>query len=133
VEKNVFHVSSRINSTWGGNLADMVRCARYLEIIHEDGLVANAKRVGGAMKAGLEALAREFRSVTNVRGLGLLLAIDLPDGDTRARVRQGCWAHGLAVLPCGPRSIRFRPPLIFTEGQARQALAILRTVLAETL
>ena len=54
---NVFKVSSRINSTWGGNLIDMVRCARYLEIIDEDGLVENARVVGEHLLAGLRELA----------------------------------------------------------------------------
>jgi L-lysine 6-transaminase len=128
--QHAFRVSGRINSTWGGNLADMVRCARYLQIMDEDGLVENAARVGAVLKQGLEQLAARFPVVTNVRGLGLLLALDLPDGDTRARVRRACWDRGLAVLACGPRSIRFRPPLIFTAGEARMALAILAEVLA---
>ena len=86
VEDNVFHTSSRINSTWGGNLVDMVRCARYLEIIHDEGLVENAARVGSSMKEGLHALAADLDVVSNVRGSGLLLAIDLPDGDMRDQV-----------------------------------------------
>ena len=131
VEKNVFHVSSRINSTWGGNLVDMVRAARYLQIIQEDDLVASAARVGAILKEGLEGLAADFPVVTNVRGQGLLLALDLPDGDTRAKVRQTCWDRGLAALACGPRSLRFRPPLVFSEAEARQALETLRGVLAE--
>jgi L-lysine 6-transaminase len=82
------------------------------------------------MKDGLEALARDFDGVvTNVRGAGLFLAMDLPDGSTRAKVRQGSWDRGLAVLACGPRSLRFRPPLVFSEEQANQALGILREVL----
>jgi L-lysine 6-transaminase len=122
VESNVFHVSSRINSTWGGNLVDMVRCARYLQIIEEDGLVENAARVGALMKGGLEEMAATRPSMTNVRGQGLLLALDLPDGETRARVRQACWDRGLAVLAAGPRSLRFRPPLVFSEEEAERAL-----------
>ncbi len=129
VEKNVFHVSSRLNSTWGGNLVDMVRCARYLEIIDEDGLVENAACVGALMKQELEALPTDFPAVSNVRGKGLMLALDLPDGETRAKVRQGCWDRGLAVLACGPRSLRFRPPLVFSEDDARRALGVLREVL----
>ena len=131
VETNVFRVSSRINSTWGGNLVDMVRCARYLEIIHEDGLVENAARVGALLKDGLEALAADFDGVTNVRGKGLLVAMDLPDGDVRGQVWQACWDRGLAVLSCGPRSIRLRPSLVFSEQQARQVLGTLREVLEE--
>lgn len=131
VETNVFRVSSRINSTWGGNLANMVRCARYLEIIHEDGLVENAARVGAVLKEGLAGLATDFEKVTNVRGVGLFVAMDLPDGDLRDQVWQGCWDRGLAVLSCGPRSIRLRPPLVFSEEQAGQVLGTLREVLEE--
>ena len=131
VKANVFHVPSRINSTWGGNLVNMVRCARYLQIIHEDDLVANAARVGAVLKEGLEGLAADFDVVTNVRGVGLFLALALPDGDFRNRVWQGCWDRGLAVLSCGPRSIRLRPPLVFSEEQAAQVLATLREVLEE--
>jgi L-lysine 6-transaminase len=109
----------------------MVRCARYLEIIRDERLVENAARVGAAMKQGLESLACDFDVVTNVRGRGLFLAMDLPDGAFRAGVRQGCWDRGLAALPCGPRSLRFRPPLVFSEDQAGRALATLRAVLGE--
>ena len=128
IESNVFHVSSRINSTWGGNLTDMVRCVRYLQIIHEDGLVENAARVGATVKGGLEALATDCEIVSNVRGKGLFVAFDLPDGDVRSRAVQGCWDRGFAVLSCGPRSIRLRPPLVFSEAQAAQVLSTLREV-----
>ena len=107
----------------------MVRCVRYLEIIHEDGLVENAARVGAGVKEGLQELAGEFESVSNVRGRGLFVAFDLPDGDVRARVVQECWDRGLAILSCGPRSIRLRPPLVFSEAQATQVLGTLREVL----
>ncbi len=129
VERNVFHVSSRINSTWGGNLVDMVRCARYLQIIHEDDLVANAGRVGAQFKSELERLQARFPVVTNARGKGLLLAFDLPDTDTRKRVRQACWDAGFATLACGPRSIRFRPALVFSEANVERATSILQSVL----
>ena len=131
IETNVFHTSGRINSTWGGNLTDMVRCARYLEIIDEDGLVENAGIVGAHLKEGLNELSGDFASVTNVRGAGLLVAMDLPSGEVRNRVWQGCWDRGLAVLACGPRSIRLRPPLVFSEEQAAEALGTLREVLED--
>jgi L-lysine 6-transaminase len=126
VPGNVFKVSSRINSTWGGNLVDMVRCARYLEIMHEERLVESAAAVGARFLEGLGDLAREFPLVSNVRGRGLFLAVDFPDADTRNRVRTGCWERGLAVLACGTRSIRFRPPLVFTRAEADRAVALLR-------
>ncbi len=129
VEQNVFHRSSRINSTFGGNLVDMVRCARYLEIIDEDGLVQNAARVGNLFLDKLLALSGEFAAVTNVRGRGLMIAFDLPDGEQRDAVQSRCWDEGLACLVSGERSIRFRPCLIFTEGDVERVIGILRKVL----
>lgn len=129
VPTNVFTVSSRINSTWGGNLVDMVRCARYLQIMHEEKLVQNADAVGARFREGLEKLAAEFPAVTNVRGKGLLNAMDLPDGEMRNKVRMGCWDQGVAVLVCGSRSIRFRPPLTFSKKEADRTLSVMRKVL----
>jgi len=129
VESNVFHLSSRINSTWGGNLVDMIRCARYLEIIHEDDLVANAARVGAYFLRELEELQRDFPQVTNARGRGLVLAFDLPDAQVRATLRQACWTRGFMTLACGPRSVRFRPGLIFSEADVDKGIAVLREVL----
>jgi L-lysine 6-transaminase len=129
VERNVFHVSSRINSTWGGNLVDMVRCACYLQIIEEDNLVANAAKVGAIFKRGLEEVQSEFPAVSNVRGRGLTLAFDLPDGASRAELHRNMWDAGLATLTCGPKSIRFRPALTFNEADVQKALEILREVL----
>jgi L-lysine 6-transaminase len=129
VEKNVFHVSSRINSTWGGNLVDMVRCARVLQIMVEDDLVGNAARTGTRFLKGLQALAARVPEITNPRGRGLLLAFDLATREARDAVRQQLWAEGLAVLPCGPRSIRFRPSLVFGEAEVERALGMLEKVL----
>jgi L-lysine 6-transaminase len=107
----------------------MVRCVRYLEVIREDGLLENAARVGAALKEGLDVLAGAFEEVSNVRGQGLLAAFDLPDADMRSRVVQGSWERGLAILACGPRSVRLRPPLVFSEAEATQALGTLHEVL----
>jgi L-lysine 6-transaminase len=133
VERNVFRVSSRINSTWGGNLVDMVRSARYLEIMVEDQLVENAARMGARFLEGLQALAARAPEVTNPRGRGFMLAFDLPDGETRGAVRAELWREGLACLACGPRSIRLRPPLIFGPAEVDRALAILDRVLVARL
>jgi L-lysine 6-transaminase len=132
VEKNVFHVSSRINSTWGGNLVDMIRCARYLEIIRDEELVANAARVGAYFRQGLVELEEEFAGIVdNARGRGLFLAFDLPDGTMRNEVGKRCWEKGLATLTCGSRSLRFRPALVFSENDVDRSLVILREALSE--
>ncbi len=109
---------------------DMVRCARYLQILEEEELVQNAANVGGTFKLELEKLEQEFATVSNVRGLGLMLAFDLPDGDARDAFRQRCWEAGLATLACGSRSVRFRPPLVFGEEDVEKVIAIARSVLS---
>lgn len=123
---NVFHIKSRINSTWGGNLVDMVRCQRYLEIIAEEKLVENAAAVGGHLLRGLEALqARRPGALSNARGKGLMCAIDFADGDVRAAVANKAYDLGMIILPCGTRSLRFRPPLDITAAEVDEALDIL--------
>jgi L-lysine 6-transaminase len=124
--ENVFTVSSRLNSTWGGNLVDMVRSQRYLEIIEQDGLIENAARVGAHLLAGLEALqARRPGAFSNARGRGLMCAIDLPDGTVRDRVADEAYEMGMMILACGRMSVRFRPPLDVTAAEIDQALGIL--------
>src|SRR5690606_6728636 len=72
---SVFKVSSRINSTWGGNLVDMVRCQRIIEIIEEDDLLANCAAVGDQLLTGLRELEVTFHGrVSNARGRGLFIA-----------------------------------------------------------
>ena len=127
---NVFKVSSRINSTWGGGLTDMVRFARYLEVIDEDGLVENARLVGGELLRGLRQVESEFSGlVSNTRGLGLMIALDLPTPELRNQVHEALIDAGLLLLACGVRSIRFRPALNITRAEAHQGLDILRTAL----
>jgi L-lysine 6-transaminase len=124
--ENVFKVSSRLNSTWGGNLVDMVRSQRYLEIIEQDGLVAQAATVGAHLVAGLEALQAERPDVfSNARGRGLMCAIDLRDAATRDKVADEAYEMGMMILGCGRSSLRFRPPLDVTAADIDEALVIL--------
>ena len=132
VEDNVFKLSSRINSTWGGNLTDMVRSARFLEILQEDALVENTRVVGERLLAGLQTLERELGGkLGNARGLGLMLAFDLDTPELRDRALERMLANGLLLLPCGVRSIRFRPPLNLTAAEADTALDLVRRSLKE--
>ena len=125
VADNVFHQSSRINSTWGGNLVDMVRCNKYLQVISEDGLVEHAARMGDRLLAGLHDLASRHSNVSNVRGLGLFTAMTLSSIEERDGLRQSLWDSGLATLPSWPQSLRFRPCLTVTEREIDTALAML--------
>jgi len=125
--ENVFKVSSRINSTWGGNLVDMVRAQRFLEIIEEEKLVEHAAAMGAHLVKQLEAVSAEFPDFyTNARGLGLMCAIDLPDKRTRDQVADKVYELGMVILGCGQRSLRFRPPLDVTADELDEAAGILR-------
>jgi L-lysine 6-transaminase len=129
---NVFKISSRINSTWGGGLTDMVRGARFLEILSEDALLDNARVVGERLLAGLVALERESGGkLRGARGLGLMIAFDLETAALRDRTLELALANGLLLLPCGSASIRFRPPLNLTPAEADAALDLVRKSLKE--
>jgi L-lysine 6-transaminase len=121
--ENVFTVSSRINSTWGGNLVDMVRAQRYFEIIDEENLVDNAARVGAYFIGELERFNQEFPNlVSNVRGRGLMAAFDLPSGDVRDAALKAFMGHDVMVLSSGARSARFRPPLNLSMEEAAEGI-----------
>ncbi|HEX9951798.1 MAG TPA: L-lysine 6-transaminase [Rubricoccaceae bacterium] len=130
---NVFAVSSRINSTWGGNLVDMVRFDRILEIIEAEDLVGNAWRTGEGLMSGLVGLAERFEGVADPRGRGLMCAFDLPDAEARNAVIARAYDLGAIVLGCGTRTIRFRPALTVTPAQIAEGLAIVEQALTDTL
>jgi L-lysine 6-transaminase len=132
VENNVFTESSRINSTWGGNLVDMVRFTKILEIIEEEKLIENAADVGDKMIDGLESIAAESRNiVSNVRGKGLMIAFDLPDQSKRDGMLEGMFGNGLLALKSGQRSIRFRGMLDTPEEVVDDALEIVAQSIPE--
>ena len=125
VERNVFVESSRINSTFGGNLVDLLRFTKVLEVIERDGLVKQTAEVGAHFKTGLQKLEAEFPDVlSNVRGRGTFLAVDLADGDARGRAYRACSEAGLMLLTSGSRSLRFRPALTFTHENVDEALEL---------
>jgi L-lysine 6-transaminase len=110
----------------------MVRAGRYLEIIHEDRLVENARVAGGRLLDGLRSVQQELGGVmTNARGRGLMIAFDLPTPELRGRAQDRMLANGLLLLACGVRSIRFRPPLNLAPAEADAALEIVRKSLKE--
>jgi len=130
----VFKVSSRINSTWGGNLADMVRAKHYLEIIHEDNLIDNARDVGQLMLDSLTGISEIYPEVvTNVRGKGFMIAFDLPDVETRGKFIQKAFEKQVIVAVCGTRSVRFRPALSLTRSEAEEGMGIIGEALKEVL
>jgi L-lysine 6-transaminase len=126
VRDNVFRMAGRINSTWGGNLVDMVRATHCLRLIDQENLLENASKVGDLMLGGLQALAADETILGAVRGRGLMIAFDLPSRDLRNQFHGGLFDLGLLALRCGERSVRFRPALDFPESAVPEALEILR-------
>ena len=123
VDDNVFQKSSRINSTWGGNLVDMVRCRKFIEIIEQDDLAGRVVAVGDRFVRGLREIARDTGTIRNVRGVGSLVAFTAADPGARDRLIKSMFALKLIVLPCGRRSVRFRLPFVMTDAEADEALA----------
>src|SRR5690606_38598073 len=80
---HVFKVPSRINSTWGGNLTDMKRSIQFMKIIQDEKLIEYAEKLGREMLSKLEELSKRYEIISNVRGLGLWMAFDLPSKDLR--------------------------------------------------
>jgi L-lysine 6-transaminase len=130
VVDNVFAVPGRINSTWGGGLTDMVRSRRLLEIIERNGLIEHAAQTGGWFLGELVTLGERHADVaSNVRGRGLMCAFDLPDARVRDVAQRLLQEEHVLALPCGERSIRFRPALDITEPELEFGLAALNRTL----
>ncbi len=130
VAENVFAVSSRINSTWGGNLVDMVRSRRILEVIEADGLFAHAAEMGAHLRSELDELAEELPGVvSDVRGRGLMCAFSLPSQAQRDAALTALWRRGVIVLGSGEDSLRFRPALTVSRAEIDAAVTAVREVL----
>ena len=118
VDDHVFHESSRINSTWGGSLVDMVRFTLYLEIIEKENLVKNANSMGSHLSEHLTELEEKYdNKVSNVRNRGLFGAFDLIDSKSRDKLLEIILDEGAMMLGCGTKSIRFRPHLNITYSE----------------
>ena len=111
-------------STYGGN---PVACAAALATLRlvEDGLAAAAARAGGRLLAGLHDIASRTAAIRDVRGVGLMVGIELADHDTAATIERACFERGLLVLSAGDAAIRLSPPLVVSDAQTDRALEIL--------
>jgi len=126
VKDNAIRLPSRLNSTWGGNLTDMVRSTHFMRIIEKEALIENAGKVGAYFLDQLRDLQRYEPAISAVRGRGLFIAFDLPDGDTRERFWKGLFDLGVLTLRSGDRSIRFRPALDITAKVVDEAMGLIR-------
>jgi L-lysine 6-transaminase len=126
VPDNVFRTSGRINSTWGGNLVDMVRATGIIRVIEDESLVQNAADVGGYLIEKLKEL--QGSQINHVRGRGLMVAFDCKDTESRNRLYDRLHDNMLA-LKSGSRAIRFRPALTFSKQDADRAVEFIKAAL----
>jgi len=117
-------------STFGGN--PLVCAAAYATVkyIIDNGLPEKVKQVGKYFMAKLESLKQEFEFITQVRGRGLLIALEF-SSEIAEDLVIACLKKGLLVNKVKPNALRFIPPLIITEREVDKAINILEDVLAE--
>lgn len=133
IADNAFREGSRISSTWGGALTDMVRATRILEVVETEHLLENSRRMGELLLSELCGLASEFPSLLGApRGRGLMCAVDFRDSAQRDRaIGIARERHHTLFLPSGPRSLRWRPSLSVRSDEIADAVLALRRTLAE--
>lgn len=129
--------------TYGGNVVSCAAANATLDVIEDEGLVENARARGEQFLAGLRALASRHPSIGDVRGLGLMVALEfvkpgegdgrVPDSALTKRVQAACFARRLMLLTAGTNVnvVRIIPPLVTTAAEVDQALAIIGEALAE--
>ena len=127
--------------TYGGNVVACAAANATLDVIEDEGLVDNARDRGRQLLDGLRAACAGRGSVGDVRGLGLMVAIELvkagegdgrvPDPDLTKRIQQEAFARNLLVLTAGTyvNVIRIIPPLVTTADEVDRAIGILREAL----
>jgi 4-aminobutyrate aminotransferase len=125
-------------STFGGNPVAVEAALTTIGLL-EDGILANAAAVGAYMMERMQHWPLRFRHVGQVRGLGLMIGIEMVEDQTtrqrapliRDRVERRAFERGLLVLGAGPNTLRLSPPLIITREQADCAMDVLEACLSE--
>jgi len=123
-------------STFGGNPVACAAALATLELV-ETRYQANAERRGVQLRAGLEALATRHPFIREVRGLGLMIGVEIqtdgaPDPGLRDQIVERAFQRGLLLLPCGPSTVRFSPPLCLTRRQVEIGLELFDAALTAT-
>jgi 4-aminobutyrate aminotransferase len=119
-------------TTFGGNPVSCAAALATLDVLEEEGLYERARVVGARLRDGWREVAGGLPHVLEVRGVGMMIGIELDAAATAAAVQQRCFHDGVLVLTCGPAEnvIRVIPPLNLTDDEAEQAVAILGRALA---
>jgi acetylornithine/N-succinyldiaminopimelate aminotransferase len=117
-------------STFGGNPLACAAAYAALKYIIENNIPQRVEQVGKYFMTKLENLKRQFEFITQVRGRGLLVALEF-DSEIAEEVVMACIDKGFLVNRVKPTTLRFMPPLIITEREVDKAISILQDVLAE--
>lgn len=127
---SVFHVSSRINSTWGGNIVDMVRCTEIIRIYQQENLLENAKNTGKwILEKLIEIEKKSNGKITNARGRGMFIAFDMETSEIRNTMINNLRRQHVLVLASGQKSIRLRPALTMTIAEAEIGIQALQKLI----
>ena len=118
--------------TYGGNAVAAAAALATLDVVRDEGLVANAAEQGRRLRDGLHKVAAEHTGIGDVRGRGLMLANEFttaegaPDTAAATRAHQAAAEQGLLLLTCGPHGnvVRMIPPLVVGAEQVDEALRL---------
>ena len=132
VEPGHFHRTCGDCGTFEGNVVDMIRATRVIELIEAEGLLDNARVMGGYLLRLLEELADSHEAMSAVRGRGLCVAFNLPTGEDRDRLIQCALKEDLLLLPGGERAVRLRPTLDVNADAIARGVAQLEAALRRT-
>ncbi len=136
-----FPEQGRHSNTFGGNLLASASAVATIEVMKKDHILENATKQGNHLNKRLHELQEKYDSIGDVRGLGLMQAIDFvkdrktrePDAKLRDKVEKSTFEHGMIVLPTGLSAIRFIPPLIITEEQVDMGVEALDKAIKASL
>jgi 4-aminobutyrate aminotransferase len=117
-------------STYGGSPISCAASLATFDVIHEEGLLANARDVGELFLAGCREIAERHPIVEEVRGRALWIGIGFESHEQASQVEHAAFERGLLMLGCGDDAIRISPPLVLREDQARVALEIFEESIA---
>lgn len=120
-----------LSSTWGGgSRIDLAVGARIIDVIRRDGLLSNAERIGGIILKALRDMADDSNGkVVDVRGIGLMIGVELISKEVRDSFIINAFKHGLLLLPAGIKVIRVIPPLIIREDEVQEGVEMMYEVL----
>ena len=128
--------------TYGGNPVAAAAAAATIRVIRDEGLVANAAARGRQLLDGLEELQGRYPIFGDVRGLGLMIGVEMslpgervPAPEIVKHIQKACLARNLLLLNCGTYGnvIRWIPPLVVTEQQINEGLAIFEEAVQESM